>query len=335
MQVAAVIVRAVRRRMSWDTVGAAMSVTIVIAACVALFYLLRDIDIARVGATLRATPPQSVLVAAALVAASYFTLTFYDFFALRTIGQTHVPYRTAALTGLLSYTIGHNLGATVLTGGAVRLRIYKAWGLTLLDVAKVAFVTGLTFWLGNAVALGLGIIYAPDVAGAINQLPTWANRAIAAALLGTILGYLIWLRPRPRVIGYKGWTLTLPNARLTLVQIGIGLCDLGLAALAMYVLISAHTSVDVVSAMVAYVFAALLGFASHAPGSLGVFDAAMLLALPQIEKEQLLASLLIFRCLYFVVPFFIAISALAIRELWISVEKELTGSRGNPRCPDS
>jgi uncharacterized membrane protein YbhN (UPF0104 family) len=87
--------------------------------------------------------------------------------------------------------------------------------------------------------------------------------------------------------------------------------------------------------MVAYVFAALLGFASHAPGSLGVFDAAMLLALPQIEKEQLLASLLIFRCLYFVVPFFIAISALAIRELWISVEKELTGSRGNPRCPDS
>ena len=60
---------------------------------------------------------------------------------------------------------------------------------------------------------------------------------------------------------------------------------------------------------------ALLGFASHAPGSLGVFDAAMLLTLPQVGKEQLLASLLIFRCLYFLLPFVIAITAFGIREL--------------------
>jgi len=43
------------------------------------------------------------------------------------------------------------------------------------------------------------------------------------------------------------------------------------------------------------VSATLLGFASHAPGSLGVFDAAMLVALPQIDKEELVAGLLVFR----------------------------------------
>ena len=62
-----------------------------------------------------------------------------------------MPYRIAALASFTSYTIGHNLGATVFTGGVVRFRIYSAWGLGIVDVAKIAFVTGLTFWLGNVV----------------------------------------------------------------------------------------------------------------------------------------------------------------------------------------
>jgi glycosyltransferase 2 family protein len=136
------------------------------------------------------------------------------------------------------------------------------------------------------------------------------------------VAYLLWLVPRPRAIGRNGWQVPLPNCSLTLIQIGIGLADLGLSALAMYVLISAYAPVDLVSTAVAYVLGALLGFASHAPGSLGVFDAAMLLALPQVEKEQLLAALLIFRCLYFLVPFAVALSAFGVWELWIPVPRE-------------
>ena len=213
---------------------------------------------------------------------------------------THIPYRIAALTGFMSYTIGHNLGATVFTGGVVRFRIYRSWGLTLIDVAKVAFVTGLTFWLGNAVRARHRHRLRARGRGSINQLPSWVNRAIALTALAAIAAYLIWLLPRPRVIGRDGWTLTLPSARSTLLQIGIGIADLGLAAFAMVTLISVHASVDVAQVVIAFVFSALLGFISHAPGSLGVFDAAMLIALPQVEKEQLLAALVIFRGLYFV-----------------------------------
>ena len=321
------IARLARQRLGWDTVGFAFSVALVAAACFVLYHLLGDVDVGKIGAALRAIPARAVVVAFLLVAASYFTLTFYDFFALRTIGHTHIPYRVAAVTGLLSYTIGHNIGATVFTGGFVRFRMYRRWGLDLIDIAKIAFMTGLTFWLGNAVALGIGLAYAPETASAINQLPPWINRLLALSALAVIAGYLLWLVPRPRVIGRNGWKVTLPNARLTLVQIGIGIADLGLSALAMYTLISAYAQVDLVSALVAYVFSALLGFASHAPGSLGVFDAAMLLALPQIEKEQVLASLLIFRCLYYLLPFAIAVTAFGLREV-------LTSS-ARPRATDS
>jgi glycosyltransferase 2 family protein len=68
-----------------------------------------------------------------------------------------------------------------------------------------------------------------------------------------------------------------------------------------------------------FILATLLGFASHAPGSLGVFDAAMLVALPQFGREQLLATLLVFRILYFLIPFGLSISIMGTRELWLNV----------------
>jgi uncharacterized membrane protein YbhN (UPF0104 family) len=98
----------------------------------------------------------------------------------------------------------------------------------------------------------------------------------------------------------------------------IGILDLGFGALAMYVLLPATPSMDFLSLMVTFVVATLLGFISHAPGSIGVLDAAMLVGLPSFEKEQLLAALLIFRALYFVLPFLLAITLLASREVWLS-----------------
>ena len=68
-----------------------------------------------------------------------------------------------------------------------------------------------------------------------------------------------------------------------------------------------------------FILATLLGFASHAPGSLGVFDAAMLVALPEFGREQLLATLVVFRILYFMIPFSISISMMGTRELWLNV----------------
>ncbi len=258
-----------------------------------------------------------------MVAVAYLTLTFYDLFALRTIGKLNVPYRVAAFASFTSYSIGHNIGATVFTGGAVRFRIYSAWGLTVIDVTKIAFVTGLTFWLGNAFVLGVGMVYEPGVASAIDQIAPEFNRLIGLAGLAAIVGYLVWLLPRKRVIGRNGWLVTLPNAPLTLVQIGLGILDLGFSGLAMYVLVPANPPLDFVNVMVAFVLATLLGFASHAPGGIGVFDAAMMVGLKQYDKEELLAALLLFRLLYYITPFAMALSFLGCRELWLSLKAGL------------
>src|SRR4030088_1051666 len=80
-------------------------------------------------------------------------------------------------------------------------------------------------------------------------------------------------------------------------------------------LLPGEPSCDFVTLLVIFVTATLLGFLSHAPGSLGVFEAAMLVGLPLFQKEGLLAKLLIFSLLYFVLPLFFAALLLSLREL--------------------
>src|SRR3954469_18376252 len=185
-------------KIGWSRIGIALSTAIIALAVVALYRNLHDIDLDDLMDALRDTDRHDVVRAALCVAGGYFTLTFYDLFALRTIGRTDVPYPVAALAGFTSYSVGHNIGASVLTGGAVRYRIYSAWGLDAIAVAKVCFIAGLTFWLGNATVLGLGITYAPQAATAIDQLPPWINRIAAIATLVVLTIYVAWVWRRPR-----------------------------------------------------------------------------------------------------------------------------------------
>lgn len=317
-------------RVGWSRIGFLLSVTIIGIAAVILYRLLHNLDIGELGYALAATEYRDVGLAALSVAAGYLTLTLYDLFALRTIGKTDVPYRIAALAGFTSYSVGHNVGASVFTGGAVRYRIYSAWGMTAIDVAKLCFIAGLTFWLGNATVLGLGVAYEPQAASAINQLPPWLNRSLAVVVLAILAAYVAWVWAKPREIGRSDWTVTLPGGPLTLLQIAIGIVDLGCCAFAMYVLIPDSPYIDFVMLAVVFVSATLLGFASHSPGGLGVFDAAMLVALIQFDKEELLAGLLVFRLLYYIVPFALSLAILGAREVWLNVR---VGSAA--RSPDT
>jgi glycosyltransferase 2 family protein len=303
------------RRIGWNRIGFALSVTIIAVAAVVLYRILRTIDASEVVQALLTADLRNVALAALFVAGGYFTLTFYDLFALRTIGRNDVPYSAAALAAFTSYSVGHNVGASVFTGGAVRYRLYSAWGLTAVEVAKICFVAGLTFWLGNATVLGLGIAYAPLAATAIDQLPPWLNRGGAILILIVLAVYVGWVWRHPRVVGRESWCVNLPGGPLTLLQIGIGIVDLGFCALAMYMLVPAEPNIGFVTLAVIFVSATLLGFASHAPGGIGVFDAAMLVALWQFDKEDVLAGLLLFRLLYYIIPFALSLLILGGREL--------------------
>ena len=311
-----------RHKQILHKMGVVISIAVIGTACYVLYHMLRGIDVAEVIDAIKETEPTQIALAALFVAAGYFTLTFYDWFAVRAIGRTDVPYRVNAMAGFTSYSIGHNVGASVFTGGAVRYRIYSAWGLNAIDVAKVCFLAGLTFWLGNAAVLGIGIAWHPEAAASVDQLPVWLNRAAAVITIVVLIGYVIWVWTKPRVVGRGPWTVTLPGGPLTLLQICIGIVDLGFCALAMYMLTPEEANPGFVTVAVIFVSATLLGFASHSPGGLGVFDAAMLVGLSLMDREELLAGMLLFRMLYYITPFVLSVILLTLREVIVGARSK-------------
>src|SRR5258708_6839968 len=172
-------VEAIRTWAGWRWVGYGLSGGIIAVSVIVLWHVLSDLQIEGVVHALQATSPHKIIAAAIFVAAAFVTLTFYEYFGLRTIGIAHVPYRIAALASFTGYSIGHNVGAPALTGGAVRYRVYTPWGLRVLDIAKLCFITGPTFWLGNTTVLGLGMIIHPPTLTPAHQLPPFPHPIIA------------------------------------------------------------------------------------------------------------------------------------------------------------
>src|SRR5437667_11722655 len=165
-------------RIGWRRLGIAASLLIIAFAITTLVRTLKGVDTGVILIALTEIPPGHIVLAALCVVGAFATLTFYDFFALRTIGKKNVPYRVAALSSFTSYSIGHNIGATVFTGGAIRFRIYSDYGLSAIDVAKICFLSGLTFWLGNLFVLGIGMAWQPGAASTMDLLPPAGNRMV-------------------------------------------------------------------------------------------------------------------------------------------------------------
>ena len=309
--------------------GAVISIAIGVGAIFALTHALKHIDYDQVFAIIKATKFDVIALALMLVTASYGSITLYDWLALHTMGRKDIPYRIAALASFTSYPIAHGIGAVALVSPIIRYRIYSGNGLGAMGVANVCFLTGLTFWLGNMTALGFSLLYEPTAISVIDHLSPGINRVLALVLLCGVTAFLVWSWLHPRSLGRSKWLVRLPSGPLVLVQIVVGLLDLTAAALAMYVLIPSGLDIGLFRLLAVFIAATLLGFASHAPAGLGVFDATILIGLGSEDREQLLAVLLMFRFLYHLLPLSIALMLFGGVEAWRSLRaKKPTGEVG-------
>lgn len=304
--------------------GVLLSIAITSIAIFALTHTLKSIDAREVFEVIRRTNTSLIALAATLVVASYVGLTFYDLLALRTIGHTELPYRIAALASFTSYPIAHGIGAVSLISPVIRYRIYSFHGLTAFDVVNICFLTGLTYWLGNLTALGIGLLFAPDAISVVDFLSPRVNLWLAGALLLGVGSFLAWCW-FPRNIGTRRWPVRLPSGPLVLLQIVIGVFELGAAALAMYVLIPSGPNIGIFPVMAVFIAATLLGFASHTPAGIGVFDATFLIGLGKDDKESLIAALLMFRLMYHFLPFICALGLFGLVEGWRGLRRRRGG----------
>ncbi|MDE0879211.1 MAG: bifunctional lysylphosphatidylglycerol flippase/synthetase MprF [Sphingomonas bacterium] len=278
-------------------------------AFAALHATLAEVHLKQVRHALAAVPGWRIAAALGLTMLSYLALTGYDHVALAAVGKP-LPWRASAVGSFTSYTLSHNLGLAMLTGGSARYRVYSAAGLDLAEVAQVSVLTGITFWAGVIGIAGLALVTTP---AAVPTGPLLLS-PLTLRLIGIALITAVAALPIARLLGRDaiGWgrvRLPIPTlgqqARLALVS----LVDLIAAAAVLFVLIPG-VSLDLFPGFfAAYAAALLIALMTHVPGGLGVFESIMLGLVP-VARPELFAALLLYRLAYYLLP--LAISGVGV-----------------------
>jgi glycosyltransferase 2 family protein len=278
-----------------------------------LGHVLAGVRWSAVRQAIAATSLEQIVAATFFTALSYLALTGYDGLALHQL-KVRVPYKTASLASFTSYAISFTLGFPLIIAGTVRYWIYSQKGLTASKVASLTVIAGATYWSGSGILLGAGLAFHAGAISAINHLWPILNVLMGVAIIGTALAYLVWATIKRRDVSFKGFRLELPGPALWVGQITLGVIDQCMAAAALYMLLPSHDQLDYFTFATVYVFGCVLGVASNSPGGIGVFEAAMLKSLPIASGEALLASLVLFRVIYYLVPFIFGLAFLGAHE---------------------
>lgn len=292
-------------RADWNWLKALLVLALFTLVAVVLHRELEGVTWHDIRAAIAALSWSQLAGALLATAVSYLVLIGYDVLALRQLGIATIPAPLIALTSFVSQSFTFTLGFGVLTGGAVRLRLYGAAGLKPEEVAKISLLASAGFWLGLVVVTGLALVLAPVIATASMHLaPGWA----VVAGLAMLAAVAAWLTYRSRARGLDSYV---PDARSTALAVLIGGGDLLASAVALYVLLPADASIGFPAFVVIFAAALSFGLVSNVPGGLGVFEGVMVLSLPAVAQGPLLASLLAFRVIYYLVPMALAAALFA------------------------
>jgi phosphatidylglycerol lysyltransferase len=250
-----------------------------------------------------------------LTLAGYLIMTGYDTLAFRYIRHP-LPYRRIALASFIGYAFNNNVGLSGLVGGTLRYRLYNAWRLSAVEIAKIIAFYTITFWLGFVLLGGSLFIIAPPVIPHTVHMPFNSIRLLGFVLLIPALLYLVWVIARHEPVRIRQWEFELPETRLLVAQVLISSADWIVAAMVLYVLLPDQLPTGFVHFLGIFLLAQIAGVASNLPGGLGVFEAIILIFLaPYYQAGAILGSLIAFRGIYYLFPLIVATILLTIHEV--------------------
>jgi uncharacterized membrane protein YbhN (UPF0104 family) len=306
---------------------AALGLVLLIGAAFTLKSAFAGLALADVAAAIDAIPGRAVWLAIGATVLSYWLLTLYDWLGTRYAGHP-VAYHRVCFGSFCAYALAHSLGLPVVSGAAVRYRLYAHWGLSPAEIARLIAFCSLTFGFGGLTLGGAILLFAPHWVPLIGpEVPRILLRVIGAALWAAVVGYVTLARFVPRVVLF-GYDIHLPGVAMALAQVVLASVDLALTAAIFHVLIAAESGLSLSHFLAIYLAAYAAGLVTNLPGGIGVFDSGMLLGLaPFLGAPRILGALVVFRLCYYVVPLFIAGLMFAGHELLLH-RRQATGPLG-------
>lgn len=284
----------------------------------ALYRVLAHVNLHDITAQLRATPPTVLILAVFTTLCGYLALAGYDWSALHYIGKP-LPLPVVLTGGLMAYAFGNTTGLSLISGGAVRWRIYSRLGLDAYDIAAVSTFAAVSYGTAATVVGLAALAVHPTALLPILPLSPAMVRLVAIGAVAVIVLPLVaaaWFGRDLRVGRFH-----LPAPRLVTLggQVLFSLADIGFSALTLYLLLP-PVGLSFLSFLAIFTAATMAGIVSHVPGGVGVFETVMIAAMPAgVPLDQVAAALVLFRLTYYVLPFAVALVMLAVHETWRTV----------------
>ncbi|WP_226779571.1 bifunctional lysylphosphatidylglycerol flippase/synthetase MprF [Oceaniglobus trochenteri] len=293
-----------------------------VAGTYALYRLLAPLDLSRVMASLRAASSSSIMAAIVATVFGYLALIGYDWSALRHIGK-RLPLPTIALGGFLGYAFGNTIGLSAVSGGAVRYRIYSALGLDAYDVAAIASFAALSYGIG-ATLIGLAALaWHPAEIVQMTALAPHVIRLWSLIAVGLGVLALVVLALRGGTLRIGRFALKAPSLGTLAAQLVFTAIEICMGTLVLHVLLPPG-ALPFSNLVIVYAIATMVGIASHVPGGVGVFESVVIAALPgHVPLNDAVTALLLFRLIYFLLPFLAGMAVLSVMEAWAVTGRRL------------
>ena len=287
----------------WPVIGLA---TIGFSAWL-LYHELRGLSLDDLWESLTAIRARDWVCSGLSTLVAYAALAGYDRIALQHLGRK-VNWFFITLTSFTTYALSHNVGASVFSGAVVRYRAYTSKGLSAAEVGILVGLCSFTFIIGTIMLIGMVLVYEPDITERFTGiLPVEASTTTGVLLLAIVALYVLGSLLKLRSLKIGSFFLPYPVPKLVAQQLVIGPIELiGAAGIIYFALPDAgNPGFMIILGIFLISFSAAL--ISHAPGGLGVLELVFVTGLPDMNPADVIAALLVFRLLYLIIPFIMAL----------------------------
>lgn len=263
-------------------------------------YSLNDITSA-----INSVPNMSIVYACIASFLGYIALSSYDYLALKYIKRKLALWKWM-FVGFIGFAISNNAGHAIVSGGAIRYRMYTRWRVNSTDILRMVIFSGFTYLVACFFLVVLGVFLSPQ-----NVLSGFSSSFVTnIVLVFSIIGILFYVwgstyYKKPIII--KDISFHAPGFRLAIEQILIGSIDILMASLVLYSILINYVDIPFLSFIGVYIIAQLLGVYSQVPGGLGVFEIVFAKLLPEEQDQAILfAILILYRIIYYLLPLIIS-----------------------------
>jgi uncharacterized membrane protein YbhN (UPF0104 family) len=289
-------------------------ISIAALAAWVVFQRIEAIDFEDVAQHVSSMPLPTIVTALLCAAGVYITIGLYEGIAVRLASGRTLRWQ-AFRTAVIANPVGRAIGVAMISGGALRYRMYAPEGLSLKQVGAVILLVAMPYVFGVGWLIDVSLLLHLKEASRAFQLPLAAVAVLGVLGLAKDVGWLAFVATRTQPIVLRGQPIRLPSLRHALVQIAFGLTQISLMTTILYLFLPPELNMTWPAFVAVYCIAFVAGQMSNVPAGLGVLEAALFLMLPHVPPGKLVGSVLAYRAVYELVPLGVALVLLLIYEM--------------------